>query len=408
VISRRRLLQGCWPLAGVAGVHSAEAAEQVTETTNFAQASAMIQRAIARGDIPGAVLHVRVRDRVLSERAFGRKRIDRDLALMVDDIFPVASLTKPVVAAAAVGLSESGGLDLDHPISGYLAEFRDPQVLLSYDRTTGAMTTRRARRAIVVRDLLTHTAGIHHGFPDIDDVLGTIYQAAGVDHSARVPLAENVKRIGPLPLAHDPGARWTYGMSSDVLGRIIEVVTGVPLERHLSRAIFEPLAMRRTSFFVPPAERDKILSWHSTTTGGLRVMPRAAADGDLRYASGGGGLYTTIGDYARFGQMLLDGGRPILTRASVTAMTTNQIGNLEALGFRWGFSLAVSTPSARGRTVLPVGGFGWYGIFGTWFWVLPQRHAVILLFTNVLREDMTLSLFARVVADVEREIALTQ
>ena len=113
--------------------------------------------------------------------------------------------------------------------------------------------------------------------------------------------------------------------------------------------------------------------------------------------SGGGGLLTTIGDYARFAQALLDGGAPILSRAGVRAMTRNHIGDLTAFGFRWGFSLGVSTPNARGQSALPVGGFGWYGIFGTWFWAMPRQQAIVLLFANVLREDMTLSLFSRVV-----------
>ena len=113
-------------------------------------------------------------------------------------------------------------------------------------------------------------------------------------------------------------------------------------------------------------------------------------------------MLTTIGDYARFAQALLDGGGPILSRASVRAMTRNQIGDLTAFGFRWGFSVAVSTPNARGQSPLPVGGFGWYGIFGTWFWAMPRQEAIVLLFTNVLSGDMTLPLFARVVHEAVR------
>jgi CubicO group peptidase (beta-lactamase class C family) len=157
--------------------------------------------------------------------------------------------------------------------------------------------------------------------------------------------------------------------------------------------------MRRAYFFVPPEERDTIVSLYSRAGGAIHAMPRDACERDARYVSGGGGLYTTIGDYARFSQALLDRGGPILSRGSVQAMTTNQVGHLNAFGFRWGFSLAVSTPDAPGRTALPVGGFGWYGIFGTWFWAMPQMQAAVLMFANILSADMTLPLFGRVVED---------
>jgi CubicO group peptidase (beta-lactamase class C family) len=250
---------------------------------------------------------------------------------------------------------------------------------------------------MTLRHLLTHTAGVHHGHVEIDPVLGGIYAKAGVVHDSRVLLADKMRRLGPLPLAHDPGEKWTYGLSSDVLGRIVEVVAGVPLHQYVTRAILEPLAMRRTYFFVPDAERAHVVARYSRGDAGLRVMPPDPYASEARYVSGGGGLLTTISDYARFAQALLDGGAPILSRASVREMTRNQLGTLSAFGFRWGFSVAVSTPDARGQSPLPVGGFGWYGIFGTWFWVMPREQRVVLMFANVLRQDMTLPLFSRVV-----------
>lgn len=147
---------------------------------------------------------------------------------------------------------------VDAPVSRYLPEFAKPRVLASYDAKTGAMTTR--------------PAGIHHGFAEIDSVFGAIYERASVMHAPRVPLAENVRRLAPLPLVHDPGARWTYGLSSEVLGRVVEVVAGVPLDVYVARTLFEPLAMRRTYFFVPPDERPHVVPWHGTANGALRAM----------------------------------------------------------------------------------------------------------------------------------------
>ena len=362
----------------------------------------MIRQAIARGDIPGAILRVQIRGRVRYEQAFGQKDIERDVELTPDDVFPVASLTKPVVAVAILQLCERGALRLGDPVSAYLPEFDRPRVLVKYDIDTGEMRTRPARRSVTLRDLLTHTAGIHHGYVGIDPVMGAIYKNGGVVYDSRVLLAEKIRRLGVLPLAHDPGTRWTYGLSSDVLGRVVEVVAGVPLDRYLSPAIFEPLQMRRTYLLVPPEERASVVSRYSKDTGTIRPMPPDPFEAEARYLSGGGGLHTTIGDYARFGQALLDGGGRVLTRPGVEAMTRNQLGPLTAFGFRWGYSVAVSTPEAPGRTALPTGGFGWYGIFGTWFWAIPRRQALVLLFTNVLREDMTLPLFARVVNETMR------
>lgn len=390
-------MRGLWPLA-LTGLAPRPAETAPTAGAEAGRADAIVGDAIARGEIPGAVVHVRIGGRLRYEQAFGRKHVEGNVDLSPDDLFAVASLTKPVVAVAILQLCERGALRLGDPVSAFLPEFDRPRVLTAYDVETGVMSTRPAQRPVTVRDLLTHTAGIHHGHVETDPVMGAIYRNAGVVYDSRLLLAEKIRRLGALPLAHDPGARWTYGLSSDVLGRVVEVVGGVPLDRYLSRAIFEPLSMRRTYFFVPAGERASVVSKYSHAGGTIRRMPPDPFEGEARHLSGGGGLSTTIGDYARFGQALLDGGGPILSRAGVEAMTRNQLGELTAFGFRWGFSLAVSTADAPGRPPLPTGGFGWYGIFGTWFWAIPRQRALVLLFTNILRDDMTLPLFARVVA----------
>jgi CubicO group peptidase (beta-lactamase class C family) len=403
VILRRRFLRGLWPLA-LGALRTSPAETASLSTGGFGRAEAIVRDAVARREIPGAVLHVRAHGRVVHEQAFGLKHLEGDVVVTPDDIFPVASLTKPVVAVAILQLCRTGAVRLEDPVSAYLPEFRSPRVLVRYDVKTGRMSTRPARREVTVRDLLTHTAGIHHGHVEIDPVIGAIYEKAGVVYDSRLLLAEKIKRLGALPLAHDPGTRWTYGLSSDVLGRIVEVVANVPLDQYVARAIFAPLQMRRTYFFVPPEERLSVVSRYRKANGTIRPVPADPFAREARHLSGGGGLHTTIGDYARFSQALLDGGDPILSRASVNAMTRNQLGAMTAFGFRWGFSLAVATPEAPGRVALPVGGFGWYGIYGTWFWAMPAQRAIVLLFANILRTDMTLPLFARVVAETMCEL----
>jgi CubicO group peptidase (beta-lactamase class C family) len=291
-------------------------------------------------------------------------------------------------------------------VAAYLPEFADPTVLVRYDLGTGETVVRPAQAPVTVRHLLTHTSGIHHGFLTGDSVMGTLYARAGVTHDARLPLEENVKRIGLLPLAHDPATAWTYGLSSEVAGRLIEVVSGQRLDRYLARSVFEPLGMRTAGFCVPPEERHRIVARHARADESVAVM---ASDPDEHdgaiHPSGGGGLYTTVGDYARFVQALLDGGPPLLRPESVAEMTRNQIGGLTAFGLRYGLSLGLATPEAPGTIPLPVGGFGWYGIYSTWFWALPLWQAAVLFFSHVLDSAMNLPLFSQVAGAVEQALS---
>jgi CubicO group peptidase (beta-lactamase class C family) len=356
------------------------------------------------GEIPGAVVSLRARGHVLYEHAFGRRRVDDDAALTVDDIFPVASLTKPLVAAGILQLCEAGALGLDDAVATYLPEFANSRVLIDYNVQTGLIYTRPARTLVTIRHLLTHTSGIHHGFPTDDSVLGTLYSRAGVAHDSRVLLEENVRRIGPLPLAHDPGTAWTYGLSSEVAARVIEVVSGERLDRYLARSVFEPLGMRTTFFAVPSEERQRVVSRHVRADGCVTATPSDPGEHDgAIHPSGGGGLYAPVGDYARFVQALLDGGPPILTTESVEEMTRTQIGDLTALGLRYGLSLGLATVDAPGEIPLPVG-FGWYGIYSTWFWAWPAQEAAVLFFSNVLASSMNLPLFSTLARTVDRAL----
>ena len=367
----------------------------------FEEADRIARTAVERGQIPGVALHVRAEGRVVHERAFGVRRSDEGAPLALTDIFPVASLTKPVVAVGALQLCEQGVLRLDDPIARYLPEFASPTVLVSYNLESRALVTRPARRGIVVRDLLTHTSGIHHGFPQLDDVMGSLYERAGVVHGDGMPMAEKVKNLGPLPLVHDPGETWTYGLSSDVAGRLLEVLSGEPLDRFLSARVFEPLGMTNSFFRVPVGERPRLVSPHTREPCGL-VPARWARDVDGRHLSGGGGLHTTVGDYGCFVQSLLDGGAPLLTPASIELMLQNHIGDAKAFGLRYGLGVGVATDDAPGESPLPIGGFGWYGIYSTWFWALPRWRTAVLFFANVLDPTMNLPLFARVVAAIDR------
>lgn len=385
-MTRRRAIRplGAGTAAAATGLYTGCAVPR----RRLVDAETIVRTAVERGVIPGAVLQIRADGAVVYERAFGRAHIEREAPLQADDVFPIASLTKPAVAAAVLQLRDAGRLDLDDPIARYLPEFADAKVIVTAD------TTRPARRAITVRHLLAHTSGLD-GFTVGHALLRPLYERANIVYEGPFGLREKLQRLGAMPLAHDPGDAWTYGLSSDVAGRLVEVVAGEDLDRYLARCIFEPLGMKRTYFSVPPEALSRVVARHVRRETGLALMSGVPAPDRVRDVSGGGGLYTTIGDYGRFVQALLDGGRPILDERSVNEMTTNQIGALiAAFRIRYGLSLGVATADAPGASPLPVGGFGWYGIYSTWFWAIPRKRAAVLLFCNVLEPAMSLPLFS--------------
>ena len=353
-------------------------------------ADALVRYAVERGLVPGAVLQMCVDGTVVHERAFGRAHVERTAPLRADDLFPVASLTKPVVAAAVLQLRDAGRLALDDPIAVYLPEFADATVIVAEG------VTRPARRPITVRHLLTHTSGVD-GFTVAHDLLRPLYERAAIVYEGPLTLRQKLRRLGAMPLAHDPGDAWTYGLSSDVAGRLVEVVGGAPLDHHLARHVFEPLGMKRTYFVVPPHERQRVVARHVRRECALALMSGAPDPARVSEPSGGGGLYTTIADYGRFVQALLAGGRSLLDERSVAEMTQNQIGALTAaFRVRYGLGMGVATADAPGSPPLPVGGFGWYGIYGTWFWAMPRKRAAVLMFCNVLEPGMNAALFSEV------------
>jgi len=346
----------------------------------FLEAETILRDAVERGVLPGAVLQVRADGAVVDERAFGRADITREAPLRADALFPVASLTKPVVAAAILQLRDARRLSLDDPLADYLPQFANPTVIV------GPGATRPARRPITIRHLLTHTSGVD-GFTVAHPLLRPLYERADIVYQGPLTLREKLERLGAMPLAHDPGEAWTYGLGSDLAGRVVEVVANEPLDRYLARRLFEPLGMKRTFFAVPPGVGAAVVTRHGRRDGRLAPMAGVPDPERPRDVSGGGGLHTTVGDYGTFVQALVDAEVPLVEPRSVTDMTTNQIGHLEAaFRIRYGLSVGVTTPEASGA--FPVGGFGWYGIYSTWFWALPRLRRAVLLFCNVLEPGM--------------------
>ncbi|HEY7117585.1 MAG TPA: serine hydrolase domain-containing protein [Tepidisphaeraceae bacterium] len=333
---------------------------------------------------------------------------DPDTARPVDrgTIFRIASMTKPITSVAAMILVEDGKLSVDDPVARFLPEFKTSSVFVR-----GAeQPLRDASRPIRIRDLLTQTSGITYRFMNKPSV-GDLYVRENVqDGLAESPfsLAENCKRIAAMPLLNDPGAAWEYGLNTDVLGRVIEVASGQSLDEFMRKRILDPLKMNDTFFIVPRDQRDRLSAVYMpdaknrnevTKVGTDRVVQGAlvwsttySTQDDSTYYSGGGGLCSTIGDYSRFLQMLLNGGEldgaRVLKADTVARMLKDQIAPLHVTfamhgdGFGYGVGVMTDHADRKDGDVAPAGSVSWGGFFYTYFWADPKNNLVAVMMTQ--------------------------
>jgi CubicO group peptidase (beta-lactamase class C family) len=345
------------------------------------------QSQVDAGAFSGAVAAIARGGRIAWLRAVGFRDNAKTIPLKEDAIFRIASMTKPVTAVAAMMLVEEGKLDLAAPVYHYIPEFKDTMVAVeSKDPVTGATELAREpqKRPMTVEDLLRHTAGLVPRREDIELIDGVLRPDK--------TLADYVAVLAKLPLAHQPGEVWAYSSSFDVLGRVIEVASGQPLDRFLENRLFEPLGMVDTGFWVPP---EKV----------SRLIDRPAGRGWITWDAtkpttlfrGGGGLMSTTADYLRFCQMLLNGGEldgvRILKPATVRRMTTNTLppdirfaGDFfmgPQAGSTWGLGFAVRNDPDRSLVPGSVGSFTWDGILGTYFWVDPGEQLIAVQLIQV-------------------------
>jgi CubicO group peptidase (beta-lactamase class C family) len=317
--------------------------------------------------------------------------------MTTDALFRIASMTKPVTSVAAMILVEDGKLSLDDPVSKYIPEFGSMKLL----------DGKSATRPITVRNLLTHTSGLTYRF--FGGPLGETYAKAGVSDGlsqTEGTIADGARLLAAQPLLFEPGTSWNYSLSTDVLGRVVEVASGKLLDEFFRERIFTPLKMKDTAFFVDPAKVGRVAALYRAGEGHVlnRAPETPIRDGTLVYStnypykgprtyfSGGAGLTSTAGDYARFLQMLLDGGEldgvRLLRPETVKAMTTNQITEFPLTlgsihGDRFGLGFGVVTPAGKAETPMSVGSYGWGGFFHTIFWVDPEKKLIGVLMTQV-------------------------
>jgi CubicO group peptidase (beta-lactamase class C family) len=322
--------------------------------------------------------------------AYGQMDLVTGEPMRRDAIFRLASMTKPITTAAVMMLFEEGHFLLDDPIAGFIPEFAQTKVFVR--ETDEGMEVADLERPITIRHLLTHTAGLTYDFWGTGPV-HRLYQREG-NFRADQPLEREVPRLAALPLLFQPGSHWEYSVAIDVLGRLVEGVSGQPFDAFLHDRIFAPLEMNDTGFFVPPAQRARLAAVHTSADAGSPEETLRRDDNLARdrmhppiFLSGGGGLVSTAADYARFCQMLLDGGAPggrsLLGRKTVELLTANHLPDGvrpfppgEPIGAGMSQALGGATVVDAALSGLPgsAGTYLWYGIFSTGFWIDPQEE----------------------------------
>lgn len=360
----------------------------------LARVDAMLQQAVADGKIPGVVALVARHGKIVYHKAYGSADAETGRKQQTDDIFRIASQTKAITATAVMMLWEEGKFQLDDPISKYIPEFKNPQVLQSFRYADTTYTTRPANKEITIRHLLTHTSGIGYGVIDGDERMRMLYEKVGTKEvfaTDEVRISDLVKQLATLPLHHDPGERYTYSLGLDVLGYFVEIISGMPFDRFLRERLFDPLGMDDTWFYLPDDKAGRLVDIQYKDNGQWKAFPHTFYDPDYpikgarTFFGGGAGLSSTAKDYATFLQMYLNGGElngvRILSRTTIATIMSNQSGNLFG-GDEEDYGLAFGMLTERGVAKGGLGGKGtfvWGGYFNTQYFADPSEGVVGIL-----------------------------
>jgi CubicO group peptidase (beta-lactamase class C family) len=347
--------------------------------------------------IAGATVLVARNGKIVYYKGLGYDDVDKKTLMKKDAICRIASQTKAITSVAVMMLYEEGKILLNEPLSKYIPEFKNPKVLDKFNASDTTYTTVPAKREITIRDLLTHTSGIAYAQIGTKESNAIYYKAGvvggiGVD---KILLADKMKILGGLPLMHQPGEKWTYGLNTDLLGYLVEVVSGMSLDEFFRKKIFEPLGMKDTYFYLQKEKRNRLATLYSEDStkhiqkdgetyqlNGIMYVNYPNMAGT--YYSGGGGLSSTAYDYSIFMQMLLNGGeyngKRILSRATIRMMTANQIGDLDFGDDKFGLGFGIYTDKSAAKNPASSGTFYWGGMFSSSYWIDPKEKIIAQFF----------------------------
>jgi CubicO group peptidase (beta-lactamase class C family) len=349
-----------------------------------------LQRYIDRQEIAGAVSLVARHGRIAWFDSQGLIDLDSTKPMPKDAMFRIASMTKPLTSVAVMMLYEQGYFQLNDPVSKWIPEFKHMQVAVSTGASYKAVP---AEREITIRHLLTHTSGLSSPYVS-PGFLVPEYNKLVASRTPDETVGDFTKRLAKLPLEFQPGTAWAYGPSTDVLGYLVEVISGMPLDRFFEEKIHKPLGMTDTYFFPPDEKRPRLATVYTPTKpSGIGAMPVNVRG--TKFFSGAGGLVSTAPDYARFCQMLLNGGQlegtRLLSRKTIELMTSNHIGPLKLWdslpGYRFGLGFRVLTDLGESANLGSVGSYGWGGAFGTLFWIDPKEDMFGILMIQLRPYD---------------------
>ncbi len=382
------LIIACSPQT--AGIKDAKIVSVHMDADRLNRIDKMLRQGIDSGWIAGAVGFISRDGRVAYNKAFGVSDIEARTPMHTDDIFRIASQTKAITSLAVMMLFEQGKFLLDDPISKYIPEFTNPRVLDKFSEKDTTYTTIPAKREITIRDLLTHTSGIDYaGIGSAP--MTAIYAKAGIPTgfvSEKIILGDKMRKLGKLPLVHQPGEKFTYGLNVDVLGYLVEILSGQTLDNYFHTNIFEPLGMTDTYFYLPQSKFNRLVKVSAEDKNHHLInSPEAFVNYPMSegtYYSGGAGLSSTVKDYAAFLQMMLNkgeyNGTRLLARRTVELMTTNQIGDINLGPDKFGLGFEITTAAGQSRLGVSEGSFSWGGYFATDYWADPKEKLVGLIF----------------------------
>ncbi|XXT20213.1 serine hydrolase domain-containing protein [Sorangium sp. So ce429] len=395
------------PPAQAAPPPHAEAPRPEPEKDRFQEVRGYLRRLVTEKKIAGAVAMVSQDGKVLYLDALGMQDVEAARPMSEETIFRICSMTKPITSVAVMMLVEEGKIALSDPLSRFVPEFKKVEVATPDPAKQGAYKREKARREITIHDLLTHRSGLTYGFLE-NAYFRKLYRDAGVSDGlteTRGTIGDQAKKLASLPLMHQPGAAWSYGLSADVLGRVVEVASGRTLEQFFYERILKPLQMNDTHFHLPAKDEPRLAAvYQPAQDGTIERLPAGPVekngaiysasyplDRNGQYFSGGAGLVSTVKDYGRFAQMLLNGGEldgtRILKKETVDLMTRNHTADVplpwKEIGGGFGLGFGVVTEAHKGSELGSVGTFSWGGFYNTTFWVDPQKKLVGVLMTQL-------------------------
>ena len=392
-------------MTSVSPTHATKHPESGLAPSKLDHVQRHLRRYVDNGQLPGYACLVQRRGHEALFTSHGQRDVERNLPITRDTLFRIYSMTKPITSVAMMTLYEQGAFQLDDPVAKYIPSWANLKVYAGGDPST--MRTKRPDRDMTIKDLMTHTSGLTYGFLHAHpvDALYRKHKIGGIDHSTN--LQDMIDALAQLPLQFSPGTRWNYSVATDVLGYLVQQLSDQPLDEYIKERITTPLGMQDTSFQVPKDQLDRFAAcYQKHPTDNRFNLLESPLDSPYAQApkmlSGGGGMVSTIDDYQRFADMLLNRGHhkghPILGRKTMEYMTLNHLPNggdlasmgqshfaetsFDGIGFGLGFSVVINPADAN--VLDSVGEFAWGGAASTYFWVDPEEDLTVIFMTQLM------------------------